>query len=194
MLIKKRTIHVKSLRMCVASRELCFLLNQIHEGYTSLDGDRSPPFHIGLAWLILVLVPTHLLHVSHSHSKGRLKTPSSRQHETVAVGNASTIEVALMAIAPTLVVVVASYAGNSDKMTCLRTGAEPVTHLWRDHGATGVDVKDLDAVVSCLEIEGDVAIDPELSSEVGSRGRPVEGIGLDSHSLGLRLHGSQKAG
>ena len=174
--------------------ELCFLLNQIHEGYTSLDGDRSPPFHIGLAGLILVLVPTHLLHVSHSHSKGRLKTPSSRQHETVAVGNASTIEVALMAIAPTLVVVVASYAGNSDKMTCLRTGAEPVTHLWRDHGATGVDVKDLDAVVSCLEIEGDVAIDPELCSEVGSRGRSVEGIGLDSHSLGLRLHGSQKAG
>ena len=112
---KKENYTRESLRMCVAYRELCFLLNQIHEGYTSLDGDRSPPFHIGFAGLILVLVPTHLLHVSHAHAKGCLKTPSSRQHETVAVGNASTIEVALMTIAPTHVVVVASYAGNSDR-------------------------------------------------------------------------------
>ena len=64
-----------------------------------------------------------------------------------------------MAIVPTLVVVVAAYAGNSHKMTCLRTGAEPIAHLRRDHGAAGVDVEDLDAVVGRLEIEGDVAID-----------------------------------
>lgn len=72
-----------------------------------------------------------------------------------------------MAIGSTFVVVVAANAGYSYKMTCLRTGAEPIAHFGRDHGATGVDVEDLDAVVGRLEIEGDVAIDPELCSEVG---------------------------
>ena len=99
-----------------------------------------------------------------------------------------------MAIGSTFVVVVAANAGYSYKMTCLRTGAEPIAHFGRDHGAGGVDVEDLDAVVGRLEIEGDVAIDPELCSEVGCRGSPVEGIGLYSHSLGLRLHGHPEAG
>ena len=123
--------------------------------------------------------------VCHSCSDGSLQTPVLRQYKTISIGESSAVEVACVSFAVVNEVVVASYSGYAEKMSSLRTGAEPISHLRCYRSASGVDVEYFDSVVSRFKIECDVAVDAEFRTDVRCCRRSVERICLQCHPLCL---------